>query len=187
MHQPTEEQLQIMKQEIETLLKQHPRISGVRISEAVNEASQKYLKLLVIQQEGHIRSSHLLKNHIFKSLPHVSLPFEIFWVDTLTEMPPHLNEPITEIANLKSAIEKEISYIWANVLNHSSFQRSDIFFEIGGDSLKCTQVLHLLNLKYPEITLVDLFKYPSIKSLGLYIESLQNEEAIDKSYERFSL
>ncbi|AXG70691.1 tyrocidine synthase 3 [Kordia sp. SMS9] len=73
-------------------------------------------------------------------------------------------------------IEQELANIWGSVLHVEVAKISvhDNFFHLGGDSLKATKVILLINAQYNiNINLKDLFHDPSIKNIAEIIETLQ--------------
>ncbi|APO47194.1 hypothetical protein BS614_26180 [Paenibacillus xylanexedens] len=79
-----------------------------------------------------------------------------------------IEEPISEI-------ESKLIEIWKDVLNLEYISINDHFFELGGHSLKATYVMHRIQKKMQvEISLKDIFKYPTIRSLAKYIENLND-------------
>lgn len=77
-----------------------------------------------------------------------------------------------------TTVEQQIAYVWEEVLQSGGFGVNDNFFDLGGHSLLLAQVLDLLNPRFGDrLTLISLFKYPTIRSLASYL----NEEAEDPS------
>lgn len=65
----------------------------------------------------------------------------------------------------------ELSAIWQDVLDQEDIGLDDNFFELGGDSLSLMQALELTNeAAQTDLSLVDLFRFPSIGALVAYIE-----------------
>lgn len=65
-----------------------------------------------------------------------------------------------------SGIELQIAEVWREVLEVPEVGVHDSFFELGGHSLLLVRVLdRLVELFGPRLTLVDLFKYPTIHAL----------------------
>jgi amino acid adenylation domain-containing protein/FkbM family methyltransferase len=78
----------------------------------------------------------------------------------------------------KSAMEQGIADIWRKVLRVDKVSRDANFFEIGGHSLLILQVCNQLrNRLEREISVVDLFKFPTVKSLAKHL-SQERVEAV---------
>jgi hypothetical protein len=70
----------------------------------------------------------------------------------------------------RNSTEEAIAGIWREVLEREQISVHDKFFDIGGDSLKIIRVSLLLDDLYPNaLTVVDLFKYNTIDSLGEFL------------------
>ena len=88
-----------------------------------------------------------------------------------------LREVLNDLTNEKKSIaniadeERIIKEVWEKILKKeiSSVEHNVSFFDLGGDSLKLIIVLQQLNKKYPFLSLIDMFKYPTINSLAQYI------------------
>ncbi|MBE9913477.1 amino acid adenylation domain-containing protein [Paenibacillus donghaensis] len=77
-----------------------------------------------------------------------------------------------------TATEKQIAHVWKEVLHTDSFGVTDNFFDLGGHSLLLAKVLDRLNQQFDDrLTLISLFKYPTVRSLAAYL----NEEQEDPS------
>ncbi|MCP4699800.1 MAG: AMP-binding protein [Gammaproteobacteria bacterium] len=83
-------------------------------------------------------------------------------------------------------IEQRIVKIWQDVLNLPEVGLYDNFFESGGHSLLLVQVQAQLQEQFGTLlSVVDLFKYPTIKSLADCFNQSQNEKsAAQRGYER---
>jgi thioesterase domain-containing protein len=68
-------------------------------------------------------------------------------------------------------IETALASIWTEVLKRERIGRHDSFFDLGGHSLLAVRVVSLLKKVDLHITVVNLFKYPTIKSLAGYLTS----------------
>ncbi|WP_264529199.1 amino acid adenylation domain-containing protein [Flavobacterium sp. N502540] len=71
-------------------------------------------------------------------------------------------------------IEEKLVAIWEEVLQKTKIGVSDIFFALGGHSLKATQVISKIQKEFNiKIELKELYKEPTITNLAGYIESIQ--------------
>ena len=62
------------------------------------------------------------------------------------------------------------------VLKQERVSIHDNFFDLGGHSLLLVQVHNLLQTDYPELTVMDFFSYPMIKSLADYLEQTKQQQ-----------
>ena len=81
-----------------------------------------------------------------------------------------------------SELEQQIALIWQDVLSIERISLQDNFFELGGDSISLVQALERLNETLDiNLTLVDLFKYPSIEAL---VQQLSGEDTSESPSEK---
>ncbi|MFD0709601.1 phosphopantetheine-binding protein [Photorhabdus akhurstii] len=66
----------------------------------------------------------------------------------------------------RNDIEKLILDIWREVLKRDDIDIQAKFLESGGDSFKSLVVFGRLRRHFPNLTVAQLFKYPSIESLA---------------------
>ncbi|MDJ0845096.1 condensation domain-containing protein [Crocosphaera sp.] len=72
-------------------------------------------------------------------------------------------------------IERQIAQVWQDVLQVEKVSLYHNFFELGGHSLAIAQVKTQLQALFnQEITVVDLFSYPTVKTLAQYLSQDQN-------------
>lgn len=90
-----------------------------------------------------------------------------------------LNESnISRGAQPGSELEQQIAHIWQDVLSVEHISLQDNFFELGGDSISLVQALDRLNETLDlNLTLVDLFKYPSIEALVQQLSGADSSES----------
>ena len=91
----------------------------------------------------------------------------------------------------QSGLEREIALIWQEVLNRDASQVGvhDNFFDLGGHSLLVIQVHNRLKEKFDRfphssagggaLTMVDLFKYPTIAQLAKHLTQTKGEAFSD--------
>lgn len=71
----------------------------------------------------------------------------------------------------ESKTEQKLREIWADILGHHQFTVTQAFFEVGGNSINCFQLLKKLNDNYPiEFKISQLFEYKSIYEMAAFIE-----------------
>jgi aryl carrier-like protein len=78
----------------------------------------------------------------------------------------------------RTATEQKLARVWSEVLNLTRVGIHDNFFDLGGHSLLIPQIYSRLRAQgYTDLTIVDLFHYPTIKLLA---ERLESAEYTDK-------
>lgn len=79
----------------------------------------------------------------------------------------------------RTPIEELLAKLWAQVLGVEQVGMYDNFFDLGGDSLLMAQVHGKLRETWPqEVSMVDLFKYPTVSSLARYMGQPQEKKSI---------
>ncbi|MCP5048616.1 MAG: hypothetical protein GY940_15710 [bacterium] len=86
-------------------------------------------------------------------------------------------EPVPLLKEEGSEIEEKIARSWTDVLEVKQYSLDDDFFEIGGDSLKTTEVINRVNSEFGlRLSFEDMFDFPTIRQLGQYIAELWGTE-----------
>jgi acyl carrier protein len=101
-----------------------------------------------------------------------------------------LPEPERDSADLaqvyvgpRNAAEQIIAAIWAEILGRKQIGIHDNFFDLGGHSLKATQVVSRLRAKFgKEIPLRDMFEYPTIAELAAVTDTKEERNPVRKSW-----
>lgn len=76
-----------------------------------------------------------------------------------------------------SEFEKIIAQVWCEVLGFEILDVNDNFFELGGNSVLLIRAESLLLQQFPgQITITDLFTYPTISKLAGFLNHLYNED-----------
>lgn len=92
-------------------------------------------------------------------------------------------EAVKSLTNHKSAlyvkpeteIEQTIVSVWEKVFKLDKVSVNDNFFDLGGKSLQLMEVHNRLQKMIDKkITIIDLFEYPTVKTLAKYISNDQN-------------
>ncbi|QQS35340.1 MAG: aminotransferase class III-fold pyridoxal phosphate-dependent enzyme [Ignavibacteriales bacterium] len=83
------------------------------------------------------------------------------------------------------AVENKLVILWQNILGYDNVQKDDNFFDLGGHSLLMGRLQIKINEVFNEdLSLVDLYQYPTIKTLAKFITNKKgssNEENISKT------
>ncbi|MFL5538397.1 MAG: amino acid adenylation domain-containing protein, partial [Longimicrobiaceae bacterium] len=82
-----------------------------------------------------------------------------------------------------SALEETIAAAWREVLGVESVAVEDNFFDLGGHSLLIPKLARMLKPAIPGLTMVSLFRYPTIRSLAKSAESSGDGAAPDAGRE----
>jgi len=81
----------------------------------------------------------------------------------------------------RSGLERLLSEIWSDVLKRQDFGVTDGFFELGGDSIKCIQVVSRARKRGLSLRVAQLFSHQTIESLAASLEPQETEPALAKT------
>ncbi len=81
-----------------------------------------------------------------------------------------------EVSEELTELEEKVKKVWASILGHSKFRKTDKFFEVGGNSIMSIQLAAAMNkVSSVKIEVVDLFKYTTVEQLAEYIAESEQE------------
>jgi len=76
-------------------------------------------------------------------------------------------------------MERSLVHLWSDVLRLNSISVHDNFFDLGGHSLLLMQVHARLRRDIdPDLTVIDLFRYPTVESLARHLEQRQHSPEV---------
>jgi amino acid adenylation domain-containing protein/non-ribosomal peptide synthase protein (TIGR01720 family) len=147
--------LRIELGEIETALMKY---DGIKAAAAVvrNTNGDKKLYAYVTWREGRQDTEEAIKEYLVGNLPKHFIPHKILTLDAMPLSPNgktdyktlallEMQEPDAELerqlATPRNDLEGKLYRIWQKVLNINEFSIHDSFFNIGGDSILCLQVI----------------------------------------------
>jgi amino acid adenylation domain-containing protein len=181
--------------EIETALHQHPDIIEVRVAVLPDASGLNRLTAYFTARRSVIGKE--LRIFLQRILPEYMLPAAYVMVDRIpvkangkldlealaalgqNQVAAGDSEAVSSEAdapapalqfpqNTAEAIETRMAEIWKELL-HNEIGFEDNFFEAGGHSLLALQLRDKLKEFWPQLTLTDIFAYPTIRSLAGYL------------------
>ena len=76
----------------------------------------------------------------------------------------------------RTSTEQSIADVWREVLGREKVGIHDNFFEVGGSSLLLVRIhARLREVLGREVTMVQLFRNPTVQSLARFLESVEKE------------
>jgi len=174
--------IRIEQGEIEVVLREHPGVRDAAIVFDQGEGDDKRKRLI-----GYVTTSSQpppsvseLQEWLRSRLPPVMVPAVIIFLSEFPKTPNGkldrraLPKPKPEISqaveNTASDLEGRIAVIWSNTLGVASVGLDEHFFDIGGHSLLMVEVHdRLRDNTGHDIPLLDLFQYPTVRSLAGYL------------------
>ncbi|WP_164473115.1 non-ribosomal peptide synthetase [Clostridium sp. E02] len=167
--------------EIESVLVRYEGINEAIVIDKKDRKGNKYLCAYFVSDYD-IPSSKL-RYHLRKELPDYMMPqyfIHIYQIPLSSNgkmdrkalpEPGGLIYTGVEYEAPANDIEKEMVFIWKEVLCIKKVGVNESFFEVGGNSLSIVQVHKYIEMRYPGVIKVtDLFTYHSIKGLATFIQ-----------------
>ncbi|MDZ8262382.1 amino acid adenylation domain-containing protein [Nostoc sp. ChiQUE01b] len=173
--------------EIEAIISQHP---VVRETVVVVADAQRIVAYVVLHREQTLTIIEL-RNFIELKLPNYMVPTAFVILEALPLTPngkvdhkalpaPDTARPQLEVVYQppQTEIEETIADIWQKVLQVEDVGIYDNFFELGGHSLLLVQVHSKLREIFKKnLSVIDLFRYPTINSLANSLNQDKNQQA----------
>jgi amino acid adenylation domain-containing protein len=184
--------------EVELALSQHSQVQTAVVLAYPDAQGNQQLVAYVSPLPEHLPTPQTLRQDLQDSLPSHLVPstFVILPALPLTPSgkldrqalpPPPTNALMLEESYVqpRTELEQQIACIWQRVLKISQVGIYDNFFDLGGHSLLMMQVQgqlheHLHGALQAELSILDLFRYPTIQTLAMHL-SQQDALSIDSS------
>jgi amino acid adenylation domain-containing protein len=163
--------------EIAALLREHPT---VRDAVVVPYADGLAAYLVAI---GEPAPAHELREHLAAWLPRAALPATFTPLDRLpvtvvgkldrAALPaPRTGITVAASRETRTVTEERVAATWRELLERNDFGRDDNFFDVGGHSLLLIRVHARLRPTAPRLSVLDLFQYPTLRTLAARIDVL---------------
>ncbi|MGB3466295.1 MAG: amino acid adenylation domain-containing protein, partial [Cyclobacteriaceae bacterium] len=173
--------------EIENLLGKAGFVRDCCIVCHQNEVGEKYLVAYVVTSGEFDKDQ--IKTYLLGKLPQYMVPGFIIGLDELPltnngkidrkklPMPSVVENMTEEYAEPTNDTERKLQDIWKSLIDIENVGIRDDFFEIGGHSLIATKMVKRVKDAFDfEISVADIFNYPSIKELSDLIGATVNHE-----------
>ncbi|MBP5972969.1 amino acid adenylation domain-containing protein [Brasilonema sp. CT11] len=175
--------------EIEAMLAQHPAVRETVVLAQEIQPDEKYLVSYVIPSNKQTPTTSELRNFLLKQLPEYMVPSVFVMLEALPLTPngkvdlrslpaPEALRPELEVAYVmpQTELEQTIATIWQKALNIENIGIHDNFFELGGHSLLMVKVHSQLRETFKvDVSILEMFRYPTISSLAEYLSALKNQ------------
>ena len=169
--------------EIEAVLNQHPAIAQSVVEARAVDSTDKLLVAYVVSRNVQIPAVEELRSFLKQRVPDYMIPQAFVPLDTLPltthgkvdrkalpGLPFTRPDLRTGFVAARSELEKTITAVWQEVLEVERVGIRDNFFDLGGHSLRMVQVNSKLRNVLPvPVTLLQLFEYPTIESLAVFL------------------
>jgi amino acid adenylation domain-containing protein/non-ribosomal peptide synthase protein (TIGR01720 family) len=163
--------------EIETALQAHPDVVAAAVVARADDGHARLVAYLVPAERKTLPSTSDLRAWLGQTLPEYMLPAAFVTLDALPltpagkldrrALPAPEYETGAGYAEPRTAAERELAAIWAEVLGLGRVGRHDSFFELGGDSILSIQVVSRARAALGvDISPRALFTTPTIAGLA---------------------
>ncbi len=179
--------------EVEHCINQSPEVNEVVVTTR-QEQGRDFLAAYFTSEKEIVPSS--VREHVEKHLPEYMIP--TYWVpmDAIPTLPngkvdrKQLPNPVDASINsareyIAPRTEKEtcLCHIWSRVLGLHRVGIYDRFFELGGDSIKAIQIVSHVQEEGYNLTVKEIFRFPTIETLAARLKKNKNLLSTDLSKE----
>ncbi len=178
--------------EVEKVLESHPGVKEALVMHRAVGSSGKALVAYWVANEGSDPSASSFKKFLREKLPEFMVPPHFIRlsafpltangkVDRNALPEPGIgSSPESAFAAPRSDIEERVADIWKGLLHVDRVGRNDSFFDLGGHSLLLVRLHDELRAAFgQEISILDLFKLPTVEALASRIAASRNEPRRD--------
>ncbi len=181
--------------EIESVLSSHAGVDKAAVIVREDNPGDKRLVAYIISENKETPKASSLRSHLQEKLPEYMVPSAFVFLDKLPLTPngkldrkalpaPDAGgiELQTEYKPPHNEAERIIAAVWKDVLHVDKVGVNDNFFDLGGHSLLLVQVQNKLCDKLQrELSIIELFKYPTVKSLAQFFNpGSKPDKSMDK-------
>jgi amino acid adenylation domain-containing protein len=187
--------------EIEQVLREAPGVAAAAVAVTGSGAATRITGYLVPADPARPPDAAAIRAVLASHLPAIMIPSALVPLPRLpvtrngkldrTALPPPPHTPTpTPAGGRRGPVEQAIAQIWCRTLGLPQVGVRDNFFEAGGNSLLLLAVHDALRASVdPELTVADLFRYPTVASLADFISGRTDRRAagrrgIDRARQR---
>jgi amino acid adenylation domain-containing protein len=181
--------------EIEAVLDQYPGVDKVVVIAREDRDREKRLVAYFVVKQQPGPSTTELRSYLLEKLPEYMVPATFVKLDALPltsngkvdyRALPEQAQPDLESTYVapQSDLERMITNIWQELLHVNKVGIHHNFFDIGGHSLLMVQVHSKLQKALNrDISLLDMFQFPTISKLAKHLSQEENKPTLLESHE----
>jgi amino acid adenylation domain-containing protein len=184
--------------EIEAALAENRAVRKAFVTVREDVPGEKRLVAYIVPEQQPGPTTSELHSFLKEKIPPYMLPSAFVMLEAFPVTPngkldrralpaPHASRPELAASYLAptTELERRIAETWQDVLRVERVGISDNFFELGGHSLLLVQMHGRLNETLRrEVSIIELFKYPTIASLAAHLGQDQEKDSVDTSNRR---
>ena len=179
--------------EIEAALLTNKAVRKAVVIVREDQPGEKRLVGYIVPEQQPAPTTSELHSFLKDKLPPYMLPSAFVMLDALPVTPngklnrralpiPEASRPELATSYLAPAteLERRLAEIWQDVLAVDQIGMHDNFFELGGHSLLLVQMHGRLNQTFEQqLSIIELFRYPTIAALAAHLAQDQHENSTD--------
>ena len=170
--------------EIEAVLDEHPLVQKSVVLARSDDGSEKRLVAYIVLRMNESATVSEMRTHVAAHLPEYMVPSLVVFMESFplnhngkidrNALPsPQSVRPNLDVEHVppEEGFEQTLAEVWREVLGIERIGTNDNFFDLGGTSLSMAKVhARLRQVPSLQITMVDLFQYPTIAALSAYLQ-----------------
>jgi amino acid adenylation domain-containing protein len=174
--------------EIEAALAQHEGVREAAVVVREAAAGEKSLAAYLMWEQGADISEASLRAHLAERLPGYMMPGAFVVLDTFPRLPngkvdrralpaPEEATPARDEAPFvapRTATERALAEVWAQVLGKEGVGIDDSFFALGGDSIRSLQVVARAQTQNLHFSIAQIFQHQTIRQLAQVVDGEDN-------------
>jgi acyl carrier protein len=171
--------------EIEATLLRHAEVREAVVVLREDEPGRQNIVAYLVPEPGHTPEPGALRTYLRETLAHFMLPSAFVTLERIPVTPngkvnrkalprPEALRPelTADFVAPRTNAEITIASVWREALGIDVLGAHDNFFDLGGHSLLLVQVHQKLNAALGrELSIIDLFKYPTVSALADHLSS----------------
>jgi hypothetical protein len=175
--------------DIESVLNRHHNVRESKVAAPEDQTGRRHLTAYIITAAAGDVSTGDLQRHLADELPKYMIPERFIILESwpLTEggkldpaalaaLPVPAVEATAGYVEPQTELEKKIAAVWGEMLHVHKVGLNDNFFDLGGNSLLIARACaELRNALDRDISVVDMFKHPSVGALARRLSRPQLE------------
>jgi non-ribosomal peptide synthetase component F/acyl carrier protein len=183
--------------EVEIALRECANVKDAVVTAWESESGEKFLAAYVVPKREQVLTGSDLRRFLKQKLPEYMIPSTFVFQDALPLTPggkvdrralptPNNAHPEFDASYVppRTALEKEVANIWADVLNLDNVGINHNFFDLGGHSLAATRVVSQVIKQFQvEVPLQLLFQSPTVAEMAAVIMEHQSKKLSEKDLE----
>jgi hypothetical protein len=179
--------------EIETALGCHEAIKRVVCDVRGDGDARRIVAYCEVAAERMPPEATELTTILARTLPDYMVPSDFVWLEALPLTPNGkidrraLPDPAVKHAAKENDVaplgdlEEQIASVWRQVLKVAEVGRNDNFFKLGGNSVLIVAARSLLLGRVGDVSLVDLFRYPTVTTLAAALTAREAAKSTNDS------